>query len=111
MKIKIADQLWDVEKVPAHDPALMVDGSECFGTTWIGHLRICINGSLEGDRARRTIRHELAHAYIWATQAVRPESWDEESLCDFVAIYGPQISRMADKVFEALFTVDVDLVG
>ena len=111
MKIKIVDLVWDVEKVPAHDPALMVDGSECFGTTWIGHLKICVNAGLVGDRARRTILHELCHAYIWSTQAIRPETWDEEAVCDFMAIYGPQMAKVADKVFEALYLVDVDLVG
>ena len=109
MNVSIGNQSWVVEKVPAHDPTLMVDGTECFGTTWIGHLRICVSAELKEDAARRTLRHELCHAFIWSTQAVRPESWAEEALCDFMAMYGPQITRAADKLFEALYVVDLDM--
>lgn len=108
MKIDIEGQSWSIEKKQSHSPSLMVDGAECCGTTWLGHLKIYIDAALTGDRAMRTIRHELCHAYIWSTQAVRPEAWDEEALCDFMAIYGPQISKAADAVFEALFKVDLD---
>lgn len=110
MKVTIANQEWVVEKVPPHDPSLFVGNSESLGAAWLGHMRICIASDLKGDRAKRTIRHELCHAYIYATQANRPETWDEEAICEFMAVYGPEITSVARKVFEALFLVDINLV-
>lgn len=110
MKIVIANQEWVVDKVPPHDPSLFVDGGEVLGSTWLAHLRICIAGDLKADRAKRTIKHELCHAYIYSTQANRPDTWDEEAICEFFGIYSDEINKQANEIYKALFLVDVNLV-
>lgn len=109
MNIKIGSLDWTILKAKSHDPVLMVDGVECTGTTWLGRAEIYIDDALEGSRALRTIAHELCHAYIFSTQAIRPETWDEESMCDFIAEYGKEISTVAFNVYQTLFVVDLNL--
>lgn len=103
MHILIAGQKWDVLKVSGHDPGLYADAKTCLGTAWPGHLRIYISAELEGDSALRTIKHELVHAYIYSTQAIRPETWDEEDVCEFLSIYGDEIIQQANLVYTKFF--------
>lgn len=110
MKIVIAHQTWEVEKVSGHDPKLYVNGEECTGTAWLAHFKIYISADLKGDRALRTIRHEVCHAFIFSTQAVRPESWSEEDLCDFMSIYCQDITKYSQEIYNALFLVDRNLM-
>ena len=94
----IANQKWCIFLADSHDPELMVDGTHCLGTTWPARLEIYVSNELCGDRLKRTIRHELAHAFIASTQMVRPESYTEEDLCEFMAIYAEGLARCADEI-------------
>lgn len=98
-KVKIMDQEWTFEKVEAHDAHLMVDSKACLGTTWSVKRAMYVSDELGPDRALQTIRHELTHAYLAATQISDPESYDDEAICDTVAIYGPAIVAAAEKVY------------
>lgn len=104
MKIKIGNLEWTVLRAAAHEPVLVVDGLECTGTTWLGKAEIYIDETLQGSRAMRTLVHELCHAYIFSTQAIRPETWDEEAICDFVAVYALEITKLASEVFNVLYS-------
>lgn len=103
MRIKILDQTWTFEKVKSHDAHLMADGDVCLGTTWPVPQEMYVSEELNSDRAIRTIRHELCHAYIAATQTSTPEKWDEEVVCDLVGIYGGQIAQQAMEIYLELF--------
>lgn len=101
-EVKIAGQLWTIETVNSHDASLMANGESCFGTAWPAKMKIFISNELSGDRLKRTIKHELTHAYINATQCSRNETFSEEELCDFIAIYGEAICDDTERVFETL---------
>lgn len=103
MTIEIAGQQWHVCTIGAHRPELMVDGTSRLGACWPAHLNIWISDELRGDQVPRVVMHELTHAYIYSTQAITPESWSEEDLCEFVAIYGQEISEMCTLVCHELF--------
>lgn len=102
MNIKIAEQIWEVFTADAHDPELIADGRACLGTTWCGHFKIYLSKELFGSRLLRTIRHELTHAFIFSTQCEVPEAFNEEQICEFVAIYGKEIIEMSDKLYAAV---------
>jgi len=97
--IVIAGQCWDVYAADSHDAELFANGSACFGTTWYGNYSIYISNELSGSRARRTIAHEVVHAYLYSTQHSMPESYTEEQVCDFVSIYGEGIYGEADLLY------------
>lgn len=103
MIIEIAGQQWQVHKVEAHHPGLMVDGTARRGACWCGKAEIYISNEVTGDQVSRVIMHELAHAYIYSTQAIQPESWGEEDICELFAIYGCEMAVMCQTVCQDLF--------
>lgn len=103
MIIEIAGQQWLVEKVESHHPGLFVEGTARRGACWCGSTEIYISNELKGDQVARVVMHELAHAYIYSTQAIQPESWTEEDVCELIAIYGCEIVAMCQVVCQNLF--------
>lgn len=103
MLIEIAGQQWSVTKVDAHHPGLMVDGTARRGACWCGKAEIYISNEVTGDQVPRVIMHELTHAYIYSTQAVQPESWNEEDVCELIAIYAWEMSVLGRQICEELF--------
>lgn len=104
MKINLEGLTWQVALADAHSPELMVNGEPCRGTTWCGHQRIYISNELSADCAMRVIRHEVAHAYIWSTQMSLPKTFDEEWICDFIAMWATQILAASIVIYNGLYT-------
>lgn len=103
MVTEIAGQQWLVEKVESHHPGLFVEGTARRGACWCGSTEIYISNELKGDQAVRVVMHELAHAYIYSTQAVQPEAWGEEDVCEMFAIYALEMCEMCQVVCRSLF--------
>jgi hypothetical protein len=103
MIIEIAGQQWQVHKVEAHHPGVMVDGTSRRGACWCGKAEIYISNEVAGDQVARVVMHELAHAYIYSTQAVQPEAWSEEEVCELIAIYAWEMSVLGLQICEELF--------
>lgn len=103
MIIEIAGQQWMVHKASANDPGLYVDGTARRGACWLGKAEIFISDELRGDQLFRVVMHELAHAYIYSTQAITPESWSEEDVCELIGIYAWEMSVMGQRVCSTLF--------
>lgn len=74
---------------------LIVSESACYGVCKHSERTIYINRELPKDRMLRTVRHEIAHAFLHDTQISGKESFDEEALCEFVGIYGDIICEIA----------------
>ena len=103
MVIEIVGQQWQVHKVEAHHPGVMVDGTARRGACWCGKAEIYISNEVTGDQVARVIMHELVHACIYSTQAVQPDNWDEESVCDLFAIYAWGLCTLCQAVCNQLF--------
>ena len=103
MIIEIAGQQWRVEKVESHHPGLFVEGTARRGACWCGSTEIYISNELKGDQVARVVTHELAHAYIYSTQAIQTESWTEEDVCELVAIYAWEMCVLCQAVCNQLF--------
>lgn len=103
MTITINGTRWTVFKTDSHSPGLIVDGDTCRGACWCGNLTIVLSNELTRATAVRTIRHELTHAWIWTTQAVIPETWSEEDVCELIAIYAQDIAKVALDVLNTLW--------
>lgn len=101
--IEIAGQQWLVDKVESHHPGLFVGGTARRGACWCGSTEIYISDELKRDQVARVVMHELAHAYIYSTQAVQPESWGEEDVCELFAIYAWEMCALCQAVCNQLF--------
>lgn len=107
MSITINGTRWKVFKTDSHSPGLIADGDTCRGTCWCGDLNIFLSNELTRATAGRTIRHELAHAWIYTTQAAIPETWSEEDVCELIAIYAQDIAEVAQYVLDVLWPEEV----
>lgn len=47
------------------------------------------------------IIHEVTHAYVYETQVVKG-LWNEESVCEFMAMYGPEIIKISKRILNSL---------
>ena len=103
MIIEIAGQQWQVHKVEAHHPGVMVDGTARRGACWCGKAEIYISNEVTGDQVARIVMHELTHAYIYSTQAIQTETWNEEDVCELFAIYAWEMSVLGRHICEELF--------
>ena len=103
MIIEIAGQQWQVHKVEAHHPGVIVDGTARRGACWCGKAEIYISNEVTGDQVARVVMHELAHAYIYSTQAVQPEEWSEEDVCEMIAIYAWSMCLLCTLICQELF--------
>lgn len=101
--IAVCNEVWSVSRVPTNSPKLYVDGHFCRGTTWIGHREIAIAEEVSEEAALRVIRHELAHAYLASTQIRQIDEFNEEDLCEFVAIYSEALIMQARQVVQRLY--------
>lgn len=103
MKIKIFDEDWTVYITSSVCAGLIANGDPCLGTCWNDKGEIYLSEMLHGLKAKKVIRHELAHAFIGVTQANNPKEWTEEAMCDFIGIYGKQISEIGDVIYNELY--------
>lgn len=58
--------------------------------------------NLPDDLMRRTIIHELTHAYFWSYGLTQIETIGEENVCDFIETHGRAILDLADRVYEGI---------
>lgn len=100
----IVDQEWVIQIVDSHDAHMVADGAVCRGCTWVGQSSIYMSNELTDRTFKRVLLHELVHAYLFATQMDVPDSFNEEQLCDFFAIYGEEIMDLANKIEQGFFT-------
>ena len=98
-KIAILDQEWNVFFADPHAPELFVDNTARMGTTWPARCEIYISNEIKGNRLKRTLAHELVHALIESSQIVKSESYTEEDLCEFMAIYAKPLHEFVDSLF------------
>lgn len=98
MKTKINGIPWTIETAPGDSALLHVDEGICYGTTYLLDKRIVLNAGAPQEQQRKTLWHELAHAFIHETQAFDVDSetvWNEELCCRLIGMYGDEIAKIA----------------
>lgn len=101
--VAIGQATWRVSIEDSHSSKLCVDGDVSRGCTWCGKHEICLSNELTRLTFRRVCAHELTHAILFSTQACLLETYTEEQLCDFMALYGGEVVNLADKLEEWAF--------
>ena len=107
VSFNIVDQKWIIRVVNPHDPHMVADGAVCRGCTWVDQSAIYMSNELTERTFKHVLLHELAHAYLFATQMSVPDAFNEEQLCEFFAIYSEEILDLANKI-EQEFFIDED---
>lgn len=100
MRIKINELNWTFETVEENDERLLIDNDEVFGITHFKTLEIFVVKNVLNDEVfKRTIRHELTHAYLYSYGFIG-SCMDEEYICNFMEIYGEKIVEQTNDIYE-----------
>ena len=91
MTITINNFNWTVSFVQSFD-------KEKFATTHFLTQEIQVLDSLSREETRRTITHELIHAFMQSYGFGQIDEWDTEVVCDFISTYADSIVKMTDEV-------------
>lgn len=89
----LAGERWIISIVDSHDSNLVCEGNVCRGCTWFAKCTIYLSNELDERTLRRVLTHELTHAFLFATQIEKLETFNEEQVCELVAIWGPEIIK------------------
>lgn len=73
------------------------DNGRLFGITEFVSSTIYIDKDLDGFVLAKTLRHELAHVYLWET-GQQDRVMNEEEVCEFMSIATPAIQKTTDEI-------------
>ena len=74
------------------------------GITHFSEGEIYINKDISDYLIKRTIRHELTHAFLFSYGMGQYEEFSEENVCDFVETYGEDIVEMTNYIYKEYIT-------
>ena len=107
MNIKINDYNWKIEVVDADDERLKIDNDEIFGLTNFKELKIfLVKEGMNKEVFKRTLRHELTHAYINSYGFIGYEM-NEEYICNFVETYAEKIVEDTNYIYNELYKEEI----
>lgn len=105
---RIGKDNWQLRVVnPSSNVLIDRTGSLCLATTDPHTMTVYISNELSGDMLARVLIHEMAHCAMWSHgmldeihRMVEPRYWVnvEEWVCNFVADYGYEIFKSAEKI-------------
>lgn len=99
MKLQIHNLNWQVEFIQSeHCFEENNTQEELCGITKKLKLQVFINSEMNDDLVRRTVIHELTHAYIWTYGFENFDSFKEEDLCNFIETFSESILKDTEKV-------------
>lgn len=91
---------WGIDEVSTADYRLIVNNSPCYGTCHHNRNMIYLDETLTLERKKQTLKHELTHAFISSFLLEQRETYTEEMLCEFVAIYSEKINEIVENYFK-----------
>jgi len=113
MKVKINNLNWEIKEATQKEIKEMINKrakndleeeaitGRYYGSTYLDEQIIWIDKDLPLDRKKRTLLHELGHAYIGCyITHLADTSYNEELVCDIISNSFDIIREIADKYFE-----------
>lgn len=100
MKFKINDIEWKIIEVDAENEILFFNNKLHYGVAFAGlKKQIFLNKDMKLDLKRHVLLHELTHAFLADSFLKYKCKFDEEEVCEIVALCSPSIHRVADLYF------------
>lgn len=103
MKFKINNDEWIIELkgkeelLDLYKTQYDEDASFCFGVTERAQHFIWINANMPLEQQIKTLKHELAHCYIWEYGLYEVPNFNEEMACDLVSRSNDFINEIVEK--------------
>lgn len=89
--IRINNLDYNVQLVEPDNGNLLVDDTWRCGSCCGAGGKIYIDNALSDEVTRRTLIHELTHAYIYAYGHAKRGEYQDEDVCEFVSAFGSAI--------------------
>lgn len=102
MKLKILGTEYEVIETDIEtlrrEAELQQDNGFFYGAVHFPTQRIFLNQALTLHILKKTLRHELAHAFLFEV-GINVEAITEETVCDFVGAFGEEIYKLQNLYF------------
>lgn len=102
---RIKNKRWTIKSAHQGDEHLIMNGEPCIAQLY-KQLRIIYfdDGLLDDyEEMRETLVHELVHAFIMTYAISNKQFRDEEFICEFIAVYGEEIQKLANELMKVLY--------
>ena len=86
-ELYINNVLYEVKEVQKHDENLIINYRLCEGVFYGTKKLIYLNGDACLTEKKRTLAHELTHAFLFETQLNHKDLYTEEEVCRFIELY------------------------
>lgn len=97
-KLKINGLLWKIFYVHNGDENLKLDGVDCMGITYFKEQQIYLDSDMSRDLFRKTVIHELTHAFLFSFGHHLECDEAEEAVCDFLGSHLDRIYKTTNKI-------------
>lgn len=98
--IQINKLKYDVSMAGAYDSVFKTNGEVAAGVTFNAAGQIYIDETLYPAVMRRTIMHEITHAYLYAYGYLARAEFSQEDLCEFISSFADAIIYDTDAVMK-----------
>lgn len=102
INIKVNNYNWCIELTDNIENLTNKEGNICKGTTSYKNKTIYLDYKISEETAKHVLIHELTHVYIYETQLELKSYYNEEDLCEFVAMYGERVIKKAKSILKAV---------
>jgi hypothetical protein len=105
-KFEINKEKWVIKTVSAawikeeYNKKTESNSQYVFGLTSFPDRTIYLNDEQSYDQLRRTVMHELMHAYLWTVGACGFSQFDEEDVCNFSSASHYLIHEIMEEYFK-----------
>lgn len=104
IKFKINNHTWSIKEKTSEELLEMyskehstANVSYLFGVTWCSQQEIWINKNSCEEQRIKTLKHELAHCYMWEYGMYYADNYNEEIICDLIATSNEFINEVVEK--------------
>lgn len=100
MKFEINGNDVEIIEINEYDPSLIVDGTARVGCIHYINNTIYLMENLTREVKKRTLLHELTHAFLNCNGMLNFDNFSQEQMCEFIAYHGENIVNICNKYFE-----------
>ncbi len=73
-----------------------------YGTTFINQCKIAINPLIDKQHIKRTITHEIIHAWLYSYGFYYKDSFTVEEVCEFIGHNLDEISKLTEQALKEI---------
>ena len=102
LTIRVNGYPWDIVFTSDNKNLIDRNGHICKGLVSYKEKIIYVDRNVPREDIKHILKHELTHIYLYKTQLYVKETFSEEDICEFVAIYGSKIHNKVNNIMKRI---------